>query len=152
MSERLNGKTAWEFACEWYMPEEIAYFLKNRYRNSSDTAIPDDIDSAEFAQWLCWQYRLAMEKGIEITQSDCAAQLAAAEARCAEMEGDAARDAVSWFNTRKAFTEDNTRLRGLLREACEMARAPDDDPERWYGNEITDEWFDRVTAALEGKP
>jgi hypothetical protein len=39
---------------------------------------------------------------------------------------------------------DNSRLRGLLREACEMARAPDDDPERWYGNEITDEWFDRA--------
>ena len=44
---------------------------------------------------------------------------------------------------------DVARLRGLLREACDMARA-DDDPERWYGNEITDEWFDR--AALEGKP
>lgn len=40
----------------------------------------------------------------------------------------------------------------LLREACEAARAPDDDPEIWHGNEITDEWFDRAQAALEGKP
>ena len=80
MSERLNGKTAWEFACDWYTPDQIAMSIKNRFRTPSDIAIPDDIDSAGFAQWLTEQYRLAMAKGIQIAQSDCAERLAAAEA------------------------------------------------------------------------
>jgi hypothetical protein len=36
---------------------------------------------------------------------------------------------------------------GLLREAVAVARAPDDDPERWYGNEIPNEWFDAAARA-----
>lgn len=80
MSDRLNGKTAWEFACDWYTPDQIAHSIKNRYRTPSDTAIPDDIDSAGFAQWLTEQYRLAMAKGIQIAQQDSAQRLAAAEA------------------------------------------------------------------------
>ena len=76
-NERLNGKTAWEFACDWYTPDQIAYSIKNRHRMPSDTAIPDDIDSAGFAQWLTEQYRLAMTKGIQIAQQDSTARLAA---------------------------------------------------------------------------
>jgi len=42
---------------------------------------------------------------------------------------------------------ENTRLRSLLREALEAAWLDDE----WWGNEIPDEWFVRVKAALEGK-
>ena len=60
----------------------------------------------------------------------------------------ACRESVSSLTatTDKQATE-LSRLRGLLREACFMAHAPDDDPKRWYGNEITDEWFDKAAAA-----
>lgn len=63
----LNGKTPWEFACEWYTPDEIAQSI--RYRHHSDSSslkIPTDIDSQAFAEWLSEQYRLAMAKGIQI--------------------------------------------------------------------------------------
>lgn len=46
---------------------------------------------------------------------------------------------------------DNTRMRGLLREAVEAADYRDSDDE-WWGNMIDDSWFVRVVAALEGKP
>ena len=41
----------------------------------------------------------------------------------------------------------NNELRALLREALEAAWLDDE----WWGNEIPDEWFVRVKAALEGK-
>jgi len=61
------------------------------------------------------------------------------EARVEEMEIAAGIDAVSWFNMRKELTNDNTRLRGLLREV-----------KNGYG--LTASWWNRVTAALEVKP
>lgn len=64
MGDRLAGRTAWEFACDWYTPDQIKYSIANRYRTGH--SIPEDIDSMEFANWLTEQYRLAMTKGIEI--------------------------------------------------------------------------------------
>ena len=67
-----NGrKTPWQFACDWYQPEEIFYAI-NRRRDQlvKDTSnqIPSVVTSQEFAEWLTHQYRLAMRKGIEIGQ------------------------------------------------------------------------------------
>lgn len=47
---------------------------------------------------------------------------------------------------------DNTRLRGLLREACEYAKADESDWKSWYPRFIPEDWCDRAQASLEGKP
>jgi hypothetical protein len=54
---------------------------------------------------------------------------------------------LSWLAKCIVLEADNTRLRALLREALEAAWLDDE----WWGNEIPDEWFVRVKAALEGK-
>jgi hypothetical protein len=51
---------------------------------------------------------------------------------------------VAHAKERVGLIQELVEARALLREACDVARAPDDDPERWYGNEITDEWFDKA--------
>lgn len=68
MGDRLDGKTPWEFACEWYQPDEIARVIEARGRSSpfENARIPTDIYSREFAEWMTEQYRLAMTKGIQI--------------------------------------------------------------------------------------
>lgn len=53
----------WEFACKWYRESEIEHSLKT---GDVTTRIPDPADSAKFAAWLTHEYRLAMNKGIEI--------------------------------------------------------------------------------------
>lgn len=72
----VNGKSAWEFACDWYKPGEIAWSIARsrsgfgsfKIENSAGNSakIPTDVYSQEFAEWLTEQYRLAMAKGIEI--------------------------------------------------------------------------------------
>lgn len=48
--------------------------------------------------------------------------------------------------------DDNTIMRGLLREACEYAKADESDWKAWYPRFIPEDWCDRAQAALEGKP
>ena len=67
MTERMNGKTPWEFACEWYGEKEIARAISDQRWNDT---MPRDTGSFEFAKWLTNQYRLAMTKGIQIGQQD----------------------------------------------------------------------------------
>lgn len=63
----------WYFACQWYGVEEI-----HRSLNRSETqrqlgylpAVPTDVYSLEFAEWLAEQYRLAMRKGAELATSE----------------------------------------------------------------------------------
>jgi len=62
-------KTPWEFACDWYQPEEIHRTLNRRrdpLTGDIGEQIPEDVTSREFADWLTNQYRLAMNKGIQI--------------------------------------------------------------------------------------
>lgn len=67
MSEQLAGKTPWEFACNWYSPDEIAHSIARARKGFAMNAkIPTDVYSQEFADWLTEQYRLAMAKGIQI--------------------------------------------------------------------------------------
>jgi hypothetical protein len=64
----------WEFACNWYKVDEIEHHIARitspRLMEAADRAIPTDVRSREFAEWLAHQYRLAMQKGIQIGQSD----------------------------------------------------------------------------------
>jgi hypothetical protein len=59
----------WEFVCGWYNADDIHQALT---RNESDRmpgdlpAVPADVYSREFAEWLTDQYRLAMRKGAEL--------------------------------------------------------------------------------------
>lgn len=69
--DRLNGKTPWEFACAWYTPDAIRRHIDHQrkpitFSLGGEVRVPDDIYSTEFADWLAHQYRLAMQKGIEI--------------------------------------------------------------------------------------
>lgn len=69
----MNGKmkTPWEFASEWYQPDEIHRSinqLRNPLTGDRSKQIPEDVTSREFAEWLTNQYRLAMCKGIQIGQ------------------------------------------------------------------------------------
>jgi hypothetical protein len=62
-------KTPWEFACDWYQPDEIHRTLNRRrdpLTGNISEQIPEDVTSREFAEWLTDQYRLAMNKGIQI--------------------------------------------------------------------------------------
>lgn len=55
----IEGKTPWEFACDWYKVEDIHYECSKR-------EMPSDVRSREFAEWMTDQYRLAMNRGITI--------------------------------------------------------------------------------------
>lgn len=120
MSERLNGKTAWEFACDWYTPDQIEYSIDNRHRSSSPSAqIPDDIDSQEFTVWLTEQYRLAMAKGIDIGLSDVAElrqELAAAQALLRSL-------AVAWDSVPEHQRIGRMRQVPIMEAFIEQARA-----------------------------
>ena len=61
----------WEFACNWYKPDEIERAIQQSGGKSFGAwdKIPADVTSREFAVWLCDQYRLAMNKGIQIGKS-----------------------------------------------------------------------------------
>lgn len=69
---RIEGKTPWEFCCEWYKPGEIAWSIARMragfggFAIEANNKIPEDVYSPEFAEWLTHQYRLAMNKGIQI--------------------------------------------------------------------------------------
>ncbi len=74
MSDTIEGKTPWEFACDWYKPSEIARSIARTklpyIATLSDyQKVPTDVYSEEFANWLTDQYRLAMTKGIQLGQS-----------------------------------------------------------------------------------
>jgi hypothetical protein len=61
----IEGKRPWEFCCEWYRPEETHRCIQHRFIDDKN-AIPANVRSEEFAAFLCEQYRLAMNKGIQI--------------------------------------------------------------------------------------
>lgn len=65
MATLIEGKTAWEFACDWYTSDQIASSIRNNLRL---VVMPGNVESPGFAEWLTEQYRLAMAKGIEIGQ------------------------------------------------------------------------------------
>lgn len=89
VKDELNGKTPWEFACEWYTPDECERCLQRQKRGESDSIhpTPEDIYSREFAAWMAHQYRLAMRKGIEIGQRSRAIAASDVEALRAEIRG-----------------------------------------------------------------
>jgi len=73
MSEQSIVRRPWEFACQWYGVDEIHQTI-NREENlkqiGSVPAIPEDVTSREFAEWLADQYRLAMRKGAELATQE----------------------------------------------------------------------------------
>lgn len=63
----------WDFACQWYGVDEIhqAINREERLRHLGDVpAVPSDVTSREFAEWLANQYRHAMRKGAELAVSE----------------------------------------------------------------------------------
>ncbi|WP_037199292.1 hypothetical protein [Rhodopirellula baltica] len=63
----------WDFACQWYGVDEIhrAINREQRLKQIGDVpAVPTDVTSREFAEWLTDQYRLAMRKGAELATSE----------------------------------------------------------------------------------
>jgi hypothetical protein len=65
IDRRLEGKTPWDFACDWYKPDEIHRSLNARHDFEWQLP-PDDTTGHKFAEWMAHQYRLAMRKGIEL--------------------------------------------------------------------------------------
>jgi hypothetical protein len=63
-----SARTPWDFAADWYKENEITHAIRRQQKHLIDPAdkIPEDIYSPEFAQWLTHQYRLAVQKGIQI--------------------------------------------------------------------------------------
>lgn len=64
MSECTNSP--WDFVCRWYNVDSVQRAISRRHIGQPLSPIPSDIRSREFAEWLTEQYRLAMNKGIEI--------------------------------------------------------------------------------------
>lgn len=85
--------SSWDMACDWYTPDCIHMSMQSILRDAPlepserRKLPPGDCGSREFAEWMCHQYRLAMNKGIElerqrvadktIDQSDTIASLTA---------------------------------------------------------------------------
>lgn len=59
---KIDGKNPWEFAVDWYRVNDI----KRSLAFSEHNRPPEDTTSDEFAEWLTEQYRLAMQKGIDL--------------------------------------------------------------------------------------
>lgn len=71
MSQSIT-KNPWLFACQWYKVEHVHNKINIRNRQGgfgSDKAVPSDVLSREFAEWLTNEYRLAM-KGAELAISE----------------------------------------------------------------------------------
>ena len=62
-------QTPFEIAEKWYRPETVHAGI------NGSVAIPKDVHSVEFSQWLCTQYRLAMAKGIQIERGSTESQV-----------------------------------------------------------------------------
>jgi hypothetical protein len=77
---------AWEFCCDWYRPDEIERSIAESFWRPSALGArpPENILSREFAEWLCDQYRLAMNKGIQVGKSQADSSLAAENATLKE--------------------------------------------------------------------
>lgn len=56
--------TPWEFAESWYDAASIKRSIVRRAPTYD--AVPENVYSDAFAEWLCNEYRLAMSKGIMI--------------------------------------------------------------------------------------
>jgi len=67
--DRGSLPSSWQFACDWYVADDIFRSI-SRHRDpltgDKNKQIPSDVTSREFAEWLTHEYRLAMNKGIEI--------------------------------------------------------------------------------------
>jgi hypothetical protein len=72
MSDAITNNP-WLFACEWYKIEHVHKKINIRNRHGefgSEKAVPVDVKSREFAEWLTNEYRLAMQKGAELAISE----------------------------------------------------------------------------------
>lgn len=115
MATLVEGKTAWEFACDWYTPDQIARSISNSCKLC---AMPYDVKSEGFAEWLTEQYRLAMAKGIESGQR--ASEHARAEKIAYDIELLQERVATceeARVKDQKYYREKLDTYRQLLREA-----------------------------------
>ena len=69
----IGNQSNWQFCCDWYKPEDIHRSINSRpvaSFNRLNEEIPSDAKSMEFAVWLTEQYRLAMNKGMEIMERE----------------------------------------------------------------------------------
>ena len=67
----MDKKSPIEIANDWYQEEDIARAIQNSRTDKSLGSwnkIPEDVYSIEFARWLTYQYKLAMMKGIQISE------------------------------------------------------------------------------------
>jgi len=73
-------RSSWEIAVGWYEEESISRWLQEiRDEAGERNKIPRDTRSPEFAKWLTNEYRMAMDKGIQLGRR--AAALAEVEGR-----------------------------------------------------------------------
>lgn len=65
-----DTKSPQEIAAGWYGTEEIWEAIRPKPfpKSAFVKAIPTDVRSREFAEWLTGQYRAAMEKGIQLAR------------------------------------------------------------------------------------
>lgn len=67
----FQRKSAWEIAEDWYRVEHIENYLLRQKQGilmATETHVPTDVFSRQFAEWLTLQYRLAMAKGIQLAR------------------------------------------------------------------------------------
>lgn len=80
MPATIDGKPQWEFCCEWYRFEEIARSLSRKPPPGSNTQ--------EFPEWITHQYRLAMNKGMDLMKDQLKRDLADARAEIERLKFD----------------------------------------------------------------
>jgi hypothetical protein len=84
MGNLVEGKTPWQFACDWYDEASIVRAVQDTRLDPLPFCTTND---EAFGKWLTNQYRLAMNKGMDIALRSRAADFDAMEQRCeAEVE------------------------------------------------------------------
>ena len=68
----IRLRSGWDIACEWYQVEPIHRALTQAGERGFGltAAVPRDVTSREFAEWITDQYRLAMVKGIQLARAE----------------------------------------------------------------------------------
>lgn len=86
------AETSWEIACKWYTPDEVHRSIQFQHAvPGALPPIPADVNSREFTEWLTDQYRLAMNKGIQLGRDGHAAATGERDREIAELKAEVER-------------------------------------------------------------
>lgn len=170
--KQIEGKSAWDFACDWYKPESIELSIRCKSRYVSGAAvIPENTSSPDFAAWLAEQYQLAMNKGMDLAHAatkSSAAALIAESPELQEVEVEGRRIVAMYEESLENMRQGIAKIIGerdalqaeveslqahnqRLIETLTLARKYADLNQPYFGM-TQDELFERIDSAMKETP